>query len=138
MRLSLCLISMLTLSTASWASSNVYYKWIDSNGLTHYGKKPPVETDSQKVKVQTGHSEPTLYGGVKPDQEQDTENPNTADSEQPLRDPETCTRAQKNLTVLNGRPRIRFTDDQGVLRYLTIDEINESRGKMLKLIQEHC
>jgi hypothetical protein len=122
------------------ANNNVYYKWVDENGQTHYGETPPAQTESQKVKVQTGHSEPTVYGGVdssKNKGEQDQAK-DMAQTEQSVRDPETCKRAKKNLSVLNGRPRIRVTDEQGVYRFLTIDEINDSRDKMLTLIQENC
>jgi Domain of unknown function (DUF4124) len=54
-----CYFSVLIVAFAASAASAQVYKWVDENGKTHYGQKPPEGKQSRQVELQTP-SEETL------------------------------------------------------------------------------
>jgi hypothetical protein len=51
---------LLTASISTAASEKVH-KWTDSKGVTHYGQRPPANTQTEVLRPQTGHSAPVTY-----------------------------------------------------------------------------
>ncbi len=55
------LLGLITAITTLTVSAEDYYKWVDDQGVTHYGERPPKNTTASKGKTQTGHSTHTPY-----------------------------------------------------------------------------
>ena len=127
-----------------------FYKWVDKNGVTHYGKKPPEnQKDASKVKAFTKTSSDqeasrqrlkTIREGLKSDLEArntPSENADVEEQNQKIRE-ENCKIAKNRLKTLQENARVRQKKENG--EYEVISE--ESRQKRIKeseeLIQKYC
>ena len=54
------------------------------------------------------------------------------------KNPETCKRAQENLSTLDSYARIRVRDEQGNYRYIDEDEKAAQRAQAEELVRVHC
>ncbi|RYY76848.1 MAG: DUF4124 domain-containing protein [Gammaproteobacteria bacterium] len=118
------------------AASEKVYKWTDSKGVTHYGQRPPANTDTEVIKPQTGHSDPVNYPTTAvPTQ---TAEKKVKSNEKPLLDPERCTQARKNLETLKTYARIKMKGDDGEYKYLTPEEQKQKLDEAAKAAKESC
>lgn len=132
--ISLPLLGLITALTTFTVSAEDYYKWVDDQGVTHYGERPPKNTAASRGKTQTGHSAPTPYIS-----NQDKENTAEATSETAnQKDPERCKAAKSNLDIINTSPRIKVKGEDGEFSYLSQEEIAKRKQEALQAIKESC
>ena len=130
------LIPYLLTSSIAIAAPEKVYKWTDKKGVTHYGQRPPANTQTEVIKPQTGHSDPVTYAAV-PSATQAADK-KAESSEKPLLDQERCTSARKNLETLKTYARIKMKGDDGEYRYLTPDEQKQKLDEAAKAAEESC
>lgn len=129
-------ITLAAITTCFISASNMaeeYYKWVDEQGVTHYGEQAPKNTDASKGRTQTGHSTHTPYE-VK---EKATETASTASTDG-LKDPERCKSAKSNLDIINTSSRIKVKGDDGEFSYLSPDEIAKRKKEAQQAAKESC
>ena len=132
---------MLALSTTAMASQ--VYKWVDDQGVTHFGAQPP-----------QGQEATTINTAAPPRQAPSTPVPSTEeqlDPEQAIIDKKVkkdvakqeadrkqfCETARNNLAQLEINPRVRI-EDGGELRRISEDERQERITELKKSIAENC
>lgn len=132
--ISLPLLGLMTVLTTFTVSAEDYYKWVDDQGVTHYGERPPKNTTASKGKTQTGHSTHTPYVVT-----QDTEaSATTATHTENQKDPERCKAAKSNLDIINTSARIKVKGDDGEFSYLSPDEIAKRKQDAQQAVKESC
>jgi uncharacterized protein DUF4124 len=132
-----------TISLPSVAE-NTYYRWQDDRGNPVHSDRPPPEGVDYEV-VSTGTSLVRKVeageGAVPADLESapgnEFERIETAKREV-KKNPETCKRAQDNLTTLDTYARIRVRDNQGDYRYIDEDEKAAQRIQAKEQVRIHC
>ena len=140
----LCLA--LLLSPAAYAGK--YYKWVDSEGVTHYGESPPDTETAAVVNVKTGASSDQKQAiealEAKRKAAEETSNPPQADEESAIEKENrkimenNCKIQRQNLSQLKANRRVKVTDDNGQIRYLNDDEIQNRQSEIEKYIAENC
>lgn len=118
-----------------------YYKWVGEDGVVHYGATPPKGVEAELVKT---------YGGVgvTSSQSQDTTTPGAAgDSGSPAVQltPEQieaknqrCTEERERLSVLSKPGRIRMSQADGSVKYLSEEDIAREIEITKKVIADSC
>jgi len=129
-------LTIILLSSANLAAEEVY-KWVDDKGVTHYQALPPKNQEAKSIKTKTGHSAPVKYNTKtgKVVAEKDT---NSAPIVTNKKDPELCTKAQDNLKALQQYSRVRVADENGELRYLEPEEIEQRKQNATRVAGEAC
>ncbi|MGO1749421.1 MAG: DUF4124 domain-containing protein [Marinobacter sp.] len=142
---------MLTLLMAvapGMAISASVYKWTDENGITHFGDRQPVGASSETVHVRSGtlsgteNSRPSAQqrlGELQEKQQAETEKKQetAVDTARRKQREANCENARSNLEVIKSNARIRI-EENGEIRYLTPDEIDEQRMKLEEVAAENC
>lgn len=128
----LILATGMTVSGAAWAEK--VYKWVDAEGVTHYGEAAPKDTTATKVKVSDTTSSDVdvemerldkTRVAAKAARERAAEetSPGTApDSGVAEANKKACDMHRKNLAVLKTGTRIRVTEGSGQPRVLSEEE----------------
>lgn len=120
-----------------------YYKWVGEDGVVHYGATPPKGVEAELVKT---------YGGVgvtSSSQSQDATGPgaageSTAGSEVQLTPEQIeaknkrCTEERERLTVLSKPGRIRMSQADGSVTYLSEEDIAREIEITKKVIADSC
>lgn len=132
--LSLPLLGLITVLTTLTVSAEEYYKWVDDQGVTHYGERPPKNTAASKGKTQTGHSTHTPYTATQDATDNAANTSNTEDQ----KDPERCKAARKNLEIINTSARIKVKGDDGEFSYLSPEEIAKRKQDAQQAVKESC
>lgn len=118
-----------------------YYKWVGDDGVVHYGASPPKGVEAELVKT---------FGGVgvtKPSQE--TSDPGTAAGsatgstaqltpEQIEARNKRCTEERERLAVLTKPGRIRMSQEDGSVKYLSEEDIAREIEITEKVIADSC
>ncbi|WP_236211548.1 DUF4124 domain-containing protein [Metapseudomonas otitidis] len=149
---------VLALSTSAMAGQ--VYKWVDAQGVTHFGAQPPQGQDS--TQVSTGKAEPkepkasfenpypVLNKAEEPAKAPAQAKPASEDEQKAIDEKvkkdvakqeaerkEYCTQLRTNLAQMQNNPRLRV-EDKGEVRRLTEEE-RQSRLKVTqKAIAENC
>ena len=130
--------ALLLCSAVSTQAAETVYKWVDENGTTHYGTRPPIGVQSTAITPKTGHSEPVNY-------QQSSGGDNTADAaqtgaepEESKKDPERCAAAKRNAEILGRGGRVRETTEAGSFRFLDEEEKQRRLEAAQKAIDEAC
>ncbi|MBH9342733.1 DUF4124 domain-containing protein [Pseudomonas aeruginosa] len=146
----------LLLALSSFAMAAPIYKWVDAEGVTHFGAQPPQGTQATTVNTQTAPpqndfplpaSVPAPPNARKPALEE-----KPADPEQKAIDDKVkqqvakeeaerkqfCEETRNNLAQLKNNPRVRVDEGKGELRRLGEEERQERIAKAEKAIQENC
>lgn len=127
-----------SLSVASIAKEGQVYTWRDSNGVVHYGERPPKDVQAKPVKTRTGHSDPTPSQTAPATQQQSATTPPQDASSTKLLDPNRCAQAQANLKLLNTVARIKMPDENGNMAFLTEEDKAKQREVMQAVIDQAC
>lgn len=142
------LLIALTLTALSLPGLNAQaedvYRWVDENGVTHFGSSPPKGQQSERVDAKSGHSEPVDYSeqfGSAEDEtsEQDAEaesEPANKTSEEDVR--EACRQARENLETIQNGGRIAETAEDGSRRYLSSEELAQREERARRFVEEAC
>jgi hypothetical protein len=125
----------LLAASISAAAPEKVYKWTDSKGVTHYGQRPPANTQTEVIKPQTGHSDPVTYA---PAPSAAVAPAKTENKEKPLLDPERCSQARKNLETLKTYTHIKMKGEDGEYKYLSPDEQKQKLDEAAKAAEESC
>ncbi|MDO6443965.1 DUF4124 domain-containing protein [Marinobacter sp. 2_MG-2023] len=124
------------------------YKWTDENGVTHFGDRQPVGSNSETVNVRSGTSSAAATNRSSPQEqlgklqeqqqkEADREKETAVEAARRKQRAANCETAQENLKVIDSNARIRIEED-GELRYLSPEEVSEQREKLEKIAAENC
>ncbi|GGY77413.1 hypothetical protein GCM10011613_22450 [Cellvibrio zantedeschiae] len=133
--LSITFIYMLAWNS-SFAATEKVYKWTDGKGQVHYSQRPPLNTQTEVVKPQTGHSDPVEYKTAPPPS---TNNEVKPEIQAPsLKDKDRCEGARKASDTLKTFARVRIKGENGEYRYLTPDEQQQKIVEANKAIEESC
>ncbi len=127
------------------ADTNIY-KWVDANGVTHFGAQPPANVKTEEV-------QPRVYAPAAPTQS--AEKPSNAKSEPSAKEAATnkpkemltisaeqiaaqCNDAQKRLQQLESNPRLMTRTADGQMQRVP----EEERQKMMETerarVKEYC
>jgi hypothetical protein len=121
-------------------------KWIDEDGVVHYGDTPPLRVQAEPVSVTRPPSNP---GKPLPRLNPDDGKPAATASagatpvEQKKFNPDKdakriCERARNDLQVIQRSTRVKLRQADGSERYMTAEEIAQRREKSQKLIDKYC
>ncbi len=141
--ISTLLAAVCCLAVGSHAAT--LYKWTDDNGVIHFTEHPPAGvTNVEKVRNHVGRgNSPVQYNGSRQDSSADqSTNSQQNSNNQPQRDPAVqkarCETARKNLDALSSFVRIREKDENGELRFLSEEEVQERRQNFKSIIEKEC
>lgn len=129
-------VTFMLVTSQLFAAPAKVYKWTDAKGQTHYSQHPPMNTQTEIIKPQTGHSDPVEYKTAT-----DTASkPDVKVENKPgiMKDKERCDGARKVADALKTHARVRVPDDNGSFRYLTPDEHQQKANEANEAIKESC
>lgn len=130
--ISCCLLCLV----CSSAFATKVYTWKDEKGITHYGERPPLNTDVRQVKTRAGYTTEDATASAS-----SSSAPSLASAAQELSrqvDAERCAAARYNLQVLTQGSRIRVPDESGEIRFLGDDEKAQKIAEMEQIINDSC
>lgn len=124
------------------------YKWVDAQGVTHFGAQPPQGVAATRIDLTTARPAEQQPLGEQPLPKLDSESP--ADEQQAIdakvrqqvaqreaRRRQYCLEVRTNLAELQNNPRVRV-EENGQLRRLGEDERQLRIEQAQKAIAEHC
>ncbi len=118
---------------ATPAAAEKVYKWVDSDGVTHYQAHPPKNLKTETLITKTGHSAPSVNAA----KEQSAELASAEIETQKASDAE-CEKARANLNLLNQGQRVRIKDDNGDLVYLDDSQKAAKRAEAQRFLDQAC
>ncbi|MBK3760471.1 DUF4124 domain-containing protein [Stutzerimonas frequens] len=135
------LASGLALALCGNAMAAQVYKWVDAQGVTHFGAQPPqgqqVETVNTVVAPGKSVTAPAPQEKSEPDQQSIDRKVKQQVAEQEAERKRYCETMRTNLAQLQNNPRVRV-EENGETRRITEEErqarITETRDK----IAENC
>lgn len=141
-----CFFLVLTLF-ATTAGATEVYKWVDENGRTHYGEKPPQE-NAEKVELRDAPRTPEEVEQYNRDRDKllqvmeeerlqkQEEKREAEEKRQALADK--CDRIEKRLAGLQRGGVFYSKDDNGERVYLTEEEITAEIGRLQDARDKLC
>ncbi|MFA5496140.1 MAG: DUF4124 domain-containing protein [Porticoccaceae bacterium] len=138
--------TLLTLwLTAPGAEAGKVYKWVDTDGLTHYSARPPAEGGAETVNIRTGeasrliaeeHPATEQAGEASPERE-------TAPATNPMprerSDATRCDEARRARDDLATADRVTIRDnDTGQHRALSESERQSWHDRLMDDIRRYC
>ncbi|WP_415844231.1 DUF4124 domain-containing protein [Stutzerimonas zhaodongensis] len=142
MRLTIIAGSLL-LALSSAVMAGQVYKWVDAQGVTHFGAQPPQGQAAQALNTATPPPKPLEAAQVEPATTGDTEQ-RVIDqkvkkqvAEQEAERQRYCTTLRTNLAQLQNNPRVRVEED-GEMRRLNEEERQERISDTQKKIGDTC
>lgn len=141
--LKLCAAFTLGLLVTNPTAAATLYKWTDKDGVTHYAEHPPTNvTNAEKIRsnVTPGNSpvqyqSPTAQAEAK--RNQATQDESLSPEEQAAKKAR-CDIARKNLESLNTFVRVREKDENGEIRFLSEEEVNDRKEKFKSVLNKEC
>ncbi len=135
------LCSLIVYSTPSIADD--YYRWVDSQGVVHYGSRPPKGVKAEKIKAYggTAAAPKTTSSNNTPSQGKKTLSKQEKQERQQLiaQRQEVCKQERDRLRTLQtpGR-RIRMEQDDGSTRFLTPQEVADQVSESQEFLSQSC
>lgn len=139
-------LAVLLAATPAMAFAASVYKWTDKDGVTHFGDRQPAGQQAESVNVRTGKSS----GSDRMTPQEQLEELETREAKESEKLQESaveearrkqraanCETARTNLTLIQQNNRIRI-EEEGELRYLTPEEIEEKKQQFEKIAEENC
>ncbi len=146
------LITLLSLCCANQLHADTFYKWIDQEGVTHYGAQAPAEQATTKVRTSeqstndATRGDAALESAKKSAQQQaeaqaqkkqaDTKTLNEAELAKQLQ--QNCEQAQKNIDTLKTNPRVREKDAEGNFKFLAPEEHQKRISETQEYLSGNC
>lgn len=126
-----------------------FYKWVDENGVTQYTATPPPKGDFKTVKpppkpaVEPAKAQSEFQKRVDAfkKRREATEKAKKEADEQAAKDAEAkknCEQAKKNLNLLQTKVRVRYTEKDGSVHYLTDEERAAKLQRANDAIKSYC
>lgn len=136
-------LGLLALPCTGLLADSVY-KWVDEHGTVHYSDKKP-HSQAQTLSVKSGKATSTapdpyaqldeLNRQQEADQIAQAQAAEAAEEQQ--RRKAACEAAQRGLETLTNHARVRV-EENGNLRYLTPEEIVETRERYQQIAADNC
>ena len=118
------------------------HKWVDADGNIHYGDAPPVDVNSQNVRVQRAPSNPgrALPRLLNDEEAENSDGTTARQGPDPDATPEeiACFNAREDLEVIANSDRIRLQQADGSSRYMTAEEIASRRTQAEADVAQFC
>lgn len=137
----------LLLALAPTVMAAQVYKWVDAQGVTHFGAQPPEGVNAASVNTSTAQPKASNFPlpvAPKPAPVED-EKQKAVDAkvkqevaQQEAERLKQCDQLRTDLAQMKNNPRIRVDDGKGELRRLTEEERQERIAKSEKDLQENC
>jgi hypothetical protein len=123
-----CALLLVAGTCSSASAAERVYKWVDADGVVHFGQQPPPSSDAEAIKVLKGYSTP------------DTEEPVELSEEQKLaaEHAERCSIAQRNFEMLDAGGDVKQVDEYGEERLLGADEKAAQKAKAKAAMDRYC
>ena len=142
------MLAMIMAAAPGLTAGASVYKWTDDSGVTHFGDRQPTGANAERVNVRTGAASGGQATRVSPQQQvQEIQELQQAEAQQRQETAQeealrkqreaNCATARSNLEVINSNARIRV-EENGEMRYLTPEEIDEQRKKFEEVAAENC
>jgi hypothetical protein len=140
----------LLLALAPTVMAAQVYKWVDAQGITHFGAQPPEGTDAATVntnsappKASSNFPPPAAAKPVLPPSEDEKQKAADEKVRQEVAQQEaerlkSCDKLRTDLAQLKNNPRIRVDDGSGELRRITEEERQARIATSEKGIRENC
>lgn len=139
--------SSLLLAMSATAMASQVYKWVDAQGVTHFGAQPPqgqqatsVNTATPKPKpapVEAPKAVPTFESIADPEQAAIDEKVKQEVAAKEVERKKYCEDVRTNLSQLENNPRVR-TEVEGEMRRLSEEERQKRIAEAQKAIAENC
>jgi len=140
---------LLLLLVSGLAQSAGIQKWIDEDGVVHYGDTPPLRVQAEPVSVTRPPSNPGKpLPRLNPDGDKAAATASAGATGAPPAEPKKfnpdkdakriCERARNDLQVIQRSTRVKLRQADGSERYMTAEEIAQRREKSQKLIDKYC
>ncbi|MDF3867094.1 DUF4124 domain-containing protein [Pseudomonas denitrificans (nom. rej.)] len=139
----------LLLALAPTVMAAQVYKWVDAQGITHFGAQPPEGTDAATVNTNTAPpkasnfpppaaAKPTLPPSTDEKQKAADEKVRQEVAQQEAERIQQCEKLRTDLAQLKNNPRIRVDDGNGDLRRITEEERQGRIATSEKSLRENC
>lgn len=142
MRLTI-LASGLLLALSSGVMAGQVYKWVDTQGVTHFGSQPPQGQSSETLNTAIAPPKPPAAEPAAPAQSGESEQRSidrevkAEVAEQEAERRRFCTTLRTNLAQLQNNPRVRV-DEEGTIRRLKEEERQARIGETRQKIADTC
>ncbi|HEY1029079.1 MAG TPA: DUF4124 domain-containing protein [Pseudomonas sp.] len=134
---------MLALSTTAMASQ--IYKWVDEQGITHFGAQPPqgqqattINTSAPPPRATASEPPPTVEEQLDPEQAAIDKKVKEEVAKQEAERKQYCETARTNLAQLENNPRLRIEEEGGEVRRVDENERQKRITDLKKSIAENC
>lgn len=134
------LLLTLLIGASPWCMAGQIYKWVDTQGITHFDQKPPQGQASTTVEPPSSPApRPAALpgGGELGDQKAIDDKVREQVAEQQNQLKAFCEQARTNLAQLQNNPRLR-EEVEGELRRLSDDQRQQRTDEAKKQIAENC
>lgn len=138
------LTSSLLLALSASAMASQVYKWVDAQGVTHFGAQPPqgqqattINTAVPQPKTAEPLAIPTFESIADPEQAAIDEKVKQQVATQEAERKQYCQTVRTNLAQLENNPRVRVEVD-GEVRRLNEEERQQRIGEAKQAIAENC
>ncbi|MFL6607754.1 MAG: DUF4124 domain-containing protein [Pseudomonas sp.] len=134
------LTAILLASLSPMSMAGQIYKWVDAQGVTHFGAQPPEGVDATTVgKTAAPGAKPQApaSGGVVGDQKMIDKQVKQQVAEQEAQLKAFCEQARTNLAQLQNNPRVR-EEVEGEMRRLSDEERRQRIDETRAQIEENC
>jgi len=155
MRFSTIIATIFIAITVAWlpycASAEEVYRWVDENGVVHFGDRAPDKGDAEKVAIQSGSdtpspaasdpespfTEPTepSYAQQRRDARQALKQERAAEAEITS---EICQQARDVVAQLEPSPRVNVTHEDGTVTRMDDNDRLEGLAEAKAFVSENC
>ncbi|MGH8353905.1 MAG: DUF4124 domain-containing protein [Pseudomonas sp.] len=139
------LTGSLLLALSATAMASQVYKWVDAQGVTHFGAQPPQGQDATSIntatpppKTSTPPALPKLDSEIEADKQKAIDE--KVKKEVAAKEAERkkyCETVRTNLAQLQNNPRLRV-EEKGEVRRLSEEERQARIAESTKAIAENC
>ncbi|MFZ3207017.1 MAG: glycosyltransferase [Pseudomonadales bacterium RIFCSPLOWO2_02_FULL_63_210] len=138
------LTSSLLLALSASAMASQVYKWVDAQGVTHFGAQPPqgqqattINTATPPAKTAEPAATPTFESSADPEQAAIDEKVKQEIATQEAERKKYCQTVRTNLAQLENNPRVRVEVD-GEVRRLNEEERQQRISEAKQAITKNC
>ena len=142
------LLAMAMATAPAAASATAVFKWIDADGVTHFGDRQPTGIQAEQISVRSGPSSfvnnnssaRQRVNELELEQQQTAREASRAVDATATRQAQRKTRCdtvQQNLGIISNNARIRITED-GEQRFLTPDEVSQQKLTYEDVAEQNC
>ena len=137
------LAGSLLLALSSSVMAGQVYKWVDAQGVTHFGAQPPQGQTAETLNTAVAQPKPAVAETNVPEKSGESEQRDIDRkvkqqvAEQEAERQRYCTTLRTNLAQLQNNPRVRI-EEEGGPRRLNEEERQERIGETKQKITETC